>query len=108
MAKRITISWDELVSMKTNGKNIFLAVHTKQLGEYLLKIDAHESHYRGRLSPGYSESGFVKNNDLAKYIVNFKVWENQEIKFTIKMQVFSGKADIHVKKCKKESYCDAT
>lgn len=52
--------------------------------------------------------GFVKDKEVAKYIVNFKVWENQEINFTVKMQVISGNAELHVKKCKKDRFCDYT
>lgn len=72
----------------------------------MVKLDAHESHYKGRLSPGYSEAGFVNDKDVAKYIVSFKPWENQIVNFTVKLQVISGNADLHIKKCKKESFCD--
>lgn len=77
-------------------------------GEFLIKVDAHQDHYRGRLSPGYSEMGFVKDQELAKYLVNFKVWENQEINFTVKLQVISGNAELHVKRCKIGRFCDYT
>lgn len=58
------------------------------------------------MSPGYSEAGFVQYDDVAKYIVSFKAWENQKVNFTVKLQVISGNADLHIKQCKKESFCD--
>ena len=76
LSKRITINWEELVLMKTERQSFFIAVYAEHQGEYLIKLDAHEPHYRGRLSPGYSEAGFVNDQDVAKYIVIFKPWEN--------------------------------
>lgn len=79
LAKRVTIKWEELQQMNINDPVLFIAVYTESKGEYLVKIDAHEDHYRGRLSPGYAEAGFVKNDELSKYIVNFQVWEDQKV-----------------------------
>lgn len=55
LAKRITIRWDELKRMKAEGSDIYIAIKMFKKGEFLVKIDAHESDYRGRLSRGVHE-----------------------------------------------------
>lgn len=74
LAKRVTISWDELIQNKAEKSDLFITVVTQHEGEFLLKIDAHEDHFRGRLSSGISEAGFIKSGELANYLYTLKVY----------------------------------
>jgi hypothetical protein len=59
LAKRLTIRWKELIMMKAERSNLFIAVQTSKPGEFLLKIDAHDEGFRGRLHSGIIEQGFA-------------------------------------------------
>lgn len=59
LAKRITIKWEELVQMRAEKSNLFIAVQSEKPGEFLVKVDAHDPGYKGRLNSGIIESGFV-------------------------------------------------
>lgn len=108
LAKRITIRWDELVEMRAQGSNMIIAVHSDKPGEYLLKIDAHEPGYKGRLSSGIVEAGFVKKKEISNYLYAFEVFETQEISFDVKMVVSSGEANIYLKHCEDFKECKIT
>ena len=104
LAKRITIKWEELVEMKADGSSLFISVATSQPGEFLIKLDAHEPGFKGRLNPGIIEAGFVKYEEISNYLYMFEVFETQDITFDLRMNVFSGSADLYVKQC--HSYKD--
>ena len=99
LAKRITIKWEDLVQMKANGSDLYLAVHSGTSGEFMIKIDGHESGYRGRLTPGTLEAGFVKKGELMSYLYSFEVYETKEIMFDLNLAVISGGADLYFKSC---------
>ena len=108
LAKRITIRWEELSLMKAAGSNLIVAVHSDKPGEYLLKIDAHEPGYKGRLTSGIIEAGFVKDGEISNYLYHFEVFETQEISFDVKMVVFSGDANLYLKHCEDFNDCKIT
>ena len=60
--------------MKAEGSELYITVNSRNRGEFLLKIDAHENHYRGRLSSGVQEAGFVKYEHFANYLYTFDVY----------------------------------
>ena len=107
LAKRITIKWEELVEMKAEKSDLFINVRTAKPGEYLVKIDAHESNYQGRLNSGITEAGFVKFNELNKYLYLFTVYESQKISFNLRMNIISGDADLYLKQCSSLKNCKA-
>ena len=104
LAKRITIKWEELVEMKADESSIFITVFMSEPGEYLIKIDAHDQGYKGRLNSGIIEAGFVKYEEIGNYIYLFEVFENQDITFDLRLNIFSGDADLYVKQC--ETFMD--
>lgn len=108
LAKRITIRWDELVLMKAEASNLIIAVNCDKPGEYLLKIDAHEPGYKGRLTSGIIEMGFVKDKEINNYLYHFEVFETQEISFDVKMVIFSGEANLYLKHCENFKDCKIT
>lgn len=108
LAKRITIKWEELKDMKANGSDIYISVNCDKPGEYLLKIDAHEAGYRGRLTSGVIEAGFVKYQELSNYLYTFEVFESQDITFDVKMAVFTGEANLYLKQCSAFADCKLT
>ena len=75
LAKRITIKWEELVKMQATKSNLFIAVSTSKPGEFLIKIDAHDAGFRGRLSSGIIEAGFVEYEEISNYLYFFEVFE---------------------------------
>ena len=105
LAKRITIKWQELVQMRAEKSNLYIAVSASRPGEYLIKLDAHEQGYRGRLNSGIIESGFVGYEDMNNYLYYFEVYETQEITFDLRMNVISGESDLYLKACNKSSSC---
>ena len=107
LAKRITIKWEELVQMKAEKSDLFINVQTAKPGEYLIKIDAHEDNYQGRLNSGITEAGFVKFNELSKYLYLFTVYESQKISFNLRMNIISGDADLYLKQCSSLKNCKA-
>lgn len=105
LAKRITIKWSELVQMRGEKSNLFIAVSTTRPGEYLLKIDAHDPGYKGRLSSGIIESGFVQFEEFTNYLYFFEVYETQDITFSVSLNVISGDANLYLKQCFSYSDC---
>lgn len=105
LAKRITVKWDELVQMKADGSTLYITVSTSQPGEFLIKLDAHEPGFKGRLSSGIIEAGFVKYDEISNYLYMFEVFETQDITFDLRMNVFSGDADLYVKQCQNYQDC---
>lgn len=108
LAKRITVRWDELKDMMANESDLYISVNCDKPGEYLLKIDAHERGFRGRLTSGVIEAGFVKYQEISNYLYTFEVFETQEITFDVKMVVFAGEANLYVKKCNAFADCKLT
>ena len=105
LAKRITVKWEELTKMKADKTSIYIAVHSSQPGEYLIKIDAHDQGFRGTLSPGIIESGLVQYNEISNYLYMFEVIETQEITFDVKLSVTSGDGDLFLYQCTDYSNC---
>lgn len=105
LAKRITIKWEELVQMRAEKSNLFLAVSTTKPGEYLIKVDAHDPGYRGRLNSGVIEAGFVGYNEISNYLYFFEVFETQEITFDIRLNIVSGDANLYLKQCANFANC---
>ena len=99
LSKRITIKNEDLIAMKAEKSDLYIAVSSEKAGEYMLRIDAHDKGYRGRLSSGILEAGFVKFNEIANYIYIFDVYRTQEISFDVKLNVISGNANLFLKKC---------
>jgi hypothetical protein len=99
LAKRITIQWKQLVEMKAEKTSLFIAVQSQSPGEYLIKIDAHDSGLRGTLAPGIIESGMVAFNEISNYMYIFEVIQTQEIKFDVKLNVNSGDGDLYLLQC---------
>ena len=108
LAKRITIKWEELVQMKAEKSSLFIAVNCDRPGEYLVKIDAHDAGFKGRLSSGIIEAGFVKDKEINNYLYFFEVFQTQQIAFDVKMNVFSGEADLYIKQCDSFADCKIT
>ena len=104
LAKRITVKWEELIAMKADKSSLYISVNCDRPGEYLVKIDAHDPGFKGRLSSGIIEAGFVKDKEISNYLYFFEVFETQEISFDVTMNVFSGEADLFVKQC--DSFAD--
>jgi hypothetical protein len=71
-------------------------------------IDAHESGYKGQLTAGISEAGFVKYNQVNSYLYSFSVYETQKINFEVNLNTITGDADLYIKKCKNMSDCNTT
>jgi hypothetical protein len=105
LAKRITIKWEELVQMRAEKSNLFIAVQSEKPGEFLVKVDAHDPGYKGRLNSGIIESGFVGFEEINNYLYFFEVYETQTISFSVSMNVISGDADLFVKKCSSYQDC---
>ncbi len=63
--------------MKANGQDLYIAVDTKKAGEFSLTLDAHDNNFRGTLSSGITEAGFVKFDQMNKYLHSFNVLETQ-------------------------------
>ena len=105
LAKRITIRWDELEEMDASKDDLYVAVFNSKSGEYLLKIEAHEREIRGKLHHGVIESGFIKAKEFNNYLYMFEVFKDQEIDFSLKMNIISGDADLYIKKCTTFSGC---
>lgn len=99
LAKRITIKWAELVQMRGEKSNLYIAVQTSRPGEFLLKVDAHDPGYKGRLNSGIIESGFVQYEEINNYLYFFEVYESQTITFTVNLNIISGDADLYLKQC---------
>lgn len=99
LSKRITVKNSDLVQMKAEGSDLYIAVFSEKAGEFMLRLDAHDDGYRGRLSSGILESGFVKDKEIANYLYSFEVYRTQEISFDVKLNVISGDADLYLKKC---------
>ena len=108
LAKRITIEWKELVEMKAEKTSLYIAVQSQTPGEYLIKIDAHDSGLRGTLAPGIIESGMVAFNEIANYMYIFEVIQTQEIKFDVKLNVNSGDGDLYLMQCADFDECMIT
>lgn len=105
LAKRITVSWDELVAMRAEKSSLYIAVSTETPGEFLLKIDAHEKGSRGRLNSGIVEAGFVQYNEINNYLYYFDVFETQDVNFDLHLTVTSGDANLYLKQCSSLSNC---
>lgn len=105
LAKRITVKWEELVEMKAEGSTLYITVVSSMPGEFLIKLDAHEPGFRGRLNSGIIEAGFVKYEEVSNYLYMFEVFETQDITFDLRLNVFSGDADLYVKKCASYQDC---
>lgn len=99
LGKRITVRWEDLVQMKADGNDLYVAVRSGTSGEFMIKIDGHESGYRGRLSSGMIEGGFVRKDELVSYLYSFEVYETKEILFDLNLSVLSGGADLYMKEC---------
>ena len=106
LAKRISIKWEELVKMKAEKSDLYIVVEMNKASEYLLKIDGHEEGFKGRLSPGITESGFVEFDEISQYLYLFSVFNTQEIDFRVNLNIISGDADLYVKKCEKIQGCN--
>lgn len=105
LAKRITIRWEELRDMDAARDDLYVAVFNSKSGEFLLKIEAHEREIRGKLHHGVIESGFIKAKEFNNYLYMFEVFKDQEIDFSLKMNIISGDADLYIKQCKSFSGC---
>ena len=105
LAKRITVRWEELELMKAERSNLFIAVQTSKAGEFLLKMDAHDPGYRGRLNSGIIEAGFVNFEEISNYLYFFEVYQTQKLKFDVKLNVISGDADLYLKQCASFGEC---
>ena len=108
LAKRITVKWEELVRMNAEKSDLFIVVEMSQASEFLLKIDGHEEGFRGRLSAGITESGFVEFEEISQYLYLFNVYETQDIDFRVILNIISGDADVYVKKCEKIKGCNVS
>ena len=106
LAKRITIKWEELVQMRAEKTNLFIAVSTSKPGEFLIKIDAHDQGYKGRLNAGIIESGFVGYEEMNMYLYYFEVFETQNITFDLKLNIISGDGNLYIKPCNLLSDCN--
>lgn len=105
LAKRITIKWAELVQMRAERSNLYIAVFSSRPGEFLIKIDAHEQGYKGRINSGIIESGFVGYQEINNYLYFFEVYETQEITFDLRLNVISGESDLYLKSCSSFATC---
>lgn len=105
LAKRITIRWAELVAMKAERSSLFIAVNAPKAGEYLLKIDAHEPGYKGRLISGVFEEGFVQYEELLNYLYLFEVVETQPIEFQVDLNTVTGIVNLYLKACDPKTGC---
>lgn len=105
LAKRITISWKDLVNIKTDKKNIYISVDCPRPGEYLLKTEIHEQGKRGRMHSGVVESGMVQFDEIAEYFYSIEIIESQDISFDVKLNINSGDADLYVKRCSEDEEC---
>ena len=105
LAKKITIKWEELVQMRAERSTLYIAVSVAKPSEFLLKIDAHDQGYKGRLTSGITEAGYVAQNSFNNYLYFFDVRKTQEISFELKLSVAFGDADLYLKQCADESNC---
>lgn len=105
LAKRVTVRWRELVQMRAEKSNLFIAVFASRPGEFLLKVDAHEQGYRGRLTSGVIESGFVAFDEVNNYLYTFEVFEAQDITFDLRLNTVSGDADLYLRPCDPSQPC---
>jgi len=108
LAKRITIKWSELVAMKAEKSSLFIVVKSPKSGEFLLKVDAHESGYRGRLTSGVVEQGFLEESELTNYLYFFEVVETQDIVFQVNLNTVSGNVYLYLKQCESFNTCKIT
>ncbi len=65
----------------------------------MLKIDAHDNTFRGRLIPGTTEAGFIKYQDIASYLYTVDVYRTQKIQFRVNLDITSGDGKLYVKQC---------
>ena len=105
LAKRLTIRWSELKDMLATKDSLYIAVKCPKPGEYLLKVDAHEPGYKGRLVSGVYEQGFVESEELLVYLYLFEVVETQEIEFQIDLNTVTGNVHLYLRQCDKENGC---
>ena len=108
LAKRITVRHKELEAMRALNATHFIAVTNTQPGEYLLKLDAHEENFRGRLNSGIIEAGYLEPETLINYIYYFETFETQEAKFELHLNFISGDADLYSKQCPHNKSCTIT
>ena len=105
LAKKITVPWSFIEETRANGQSIFIAVHCLLVGEYLLKVDAHEAGYIGSLTAGVVEAGVVGFKRIVNYLYFFEVAETQLIDFEVALSVVSGNVDLFLLQCDDYSTC---
>jgi hypothetical protein len=106
LTKRITIRSSELKKMRAESPALFVAISATQPGEYMLKVDAHEHNFKGRLTSGVVEAGYLEPNSLVNYIYYFNAFETQEMSFELLMNIISGDANIYIKRCPRGVNCN--
>jgi hypothetical protein len=108
MAKRITVRHKELTRMRALNATNFIAVTNTQPGEYLLKLDAHEENFRGRLNAGVIEAGYLEPDSVTNYLYYFETFETQEAKFELQLELISGDAELYAMECPHSKSCNIT
>ena len=105
LAKKMTISWGELTSMKAQGTSLFIGVMCPIPGEYMLKVDAHELGYKGSLTAGITEAGMVQFNEITNYLYMLEVVSSQDVTLEIKLSVVTGNVDLLMLQCEDYDTC---
>lgn len=105
LGKKVTIPWSYIEETRAVGQPIFIAVHCLLVGEFLLKVDAHESGYLGSLTEGVVEAGAVNFKQIVNYLYFFEVAETQLIDFDLSLTVVSGNVDLFLLECDDYSTC---
>ena len=105
LAKKYTLTYDEIEKMQAVYLPIYIAVRCPTPGEFLLKIDAHEKGYRGALTPGIIEAGSVKFKEITNYMYMFEVSKTQEVNLELNLEVVTGNLDLFLLQCEDYDTC---
>ena len=105
LAKKYTLTYDEIEKMQAVHSPIYIAVRCPTPGEFLMKIDAHEKGFRGELTAGVIEAGSVKFKEITNYMFMFEVSKTQEISLELNLEVVTGNLDLFLLQCEDYQSC---